>query len=195
MLFTIASAIGLFAATNIDDFVVLTLFFLAVQRGAIPTWKVVAGQYTGVIALIVLSLTAGLGLTLLPAQYVGVLGLIPLALGVRGLIRYARSRSLPKEIRSSLNPGGIWGVIGITLANGGDNIAVYTPVFRVQSAAETTITVTVFVLLIGVWVALARLVTGRPRVLHAVERVETWLVPTVFCVLGVLIIVRSGLLT
>lgn len=189
---TILAAVGLFASTNIDDIIVVTLFFLAVQRGVLQTWQVVLGQYAGVGALIVLSLLAALGLTIIPDRWVGLLGLIPLALGIRGFVAFFRAQNGDDtEQQTALNPGGLPGVIGITLANGADNIAVYTPVFRSAATRDTAITVAVFVVLIGVWMVVGRLVGMRPRVLRAMSRVERWLVPAVFCLLGVVILLES----
>ena len=82
MLATIGSAIGLFAATNIDDIVVLTVLFLASSRGKPRPWQIVAGQYLGFITLVVISVIAALGLTIVPDEWVGFLGLIPLGIGI-----------------------------------------------------------------------------------------------------------------
>ena len=83
MLATIGSAIGLFAATNIDDIVVLTVLFLASSRGKPRPWQIVAGQYLGFITLVVISVIAALGLTIVPDEWVGFLGLIPLGIGIK----------------------------------------------------------------------------------------------------------------
>ncbi|AZS46159.1 cadmium resistance transporter [Microbacterium oxydans] len=90
MLATIGSAIGLFAATNIDDIVVLTVLFLASSRGKPRPWQIVAGQYLGFITLVVISVIAALGLTIVPDEWVGFLGLIPLGIGIWTLIRGLR---------------------------------------------------------------------------------------------------------
>ena len=84
MLATIGSAIGLFAATNIDDIVVLTVLFLASRRGSPRPWQIVAGQYLGFITLVVISVVAALGLTIVPDEWVGFLGLIPLGTALLG---------------------------------------------------------------------------------------------------------------
>ena len=90
MLATIGSAIGLFAATNIDDIVVLTVLFLASSRGKPRPWQIVAGQYLGFITLVVISVIAALGLTIVPDEWVGFLGLIPLGIGIWTLVRGLR---------------------------------------------------------------------------------------------------------
>ena len=87
MLATIGSAIGLFAATNIDDIVVLTVLFLASSRGKPRPWQIVAGQYLGFITLVVISVIAALGLTIVPDEWVGFLGLISLGIGIWTLVR------------------------------------------------------------------------------------------------------------
>lgn len=92
MLATIASAIGMFAATNIDDIVILTVLFLASSRGGPRPWQIVLGQYLGFATLVAISVVAALGLTIIPDEWVGFLGFIPLLIGVIGLIRGLRDR-------------------------------------------------------------------------------------------------------
>jgi len=62
----IGAAAGLFAATNIDDIVVLSLFFAqgAGHRGSAA--RVVAGQYLGFTAILAVAIAAAVGATFLP---------------------------------------------------------------------------------------------------------------------------------
>jgi cadmium resistance protein CadD (predicted permease) len=78
-----ATAVALFAATNVDDLVVLALLTAAVRAGGRPRrWQIWSGQYLGFAALVGVSLAAGRGLSLLPAHWLWLLALIPLALGL-----------------------------------------------------------------------------------------------------------------
>lgn len=193
MIGTIAVASGLFTATNIDDIVVLTVLFLASTRGALPGWKVIIGQYLGFIVLVAISVVAALGLTIVPDEWVGFLGLIPLGIGVYGLIRYLHRRSNgDDDEEGSIRAGGLLGVAGITIANGADNISLYTPVFRTQPVPDTMVTIVVFLLLVAVWCLVARAIGTNRRVTEALERIEHWLVPAVFVGLGLYILVDSG---
>ncbi|PPG50927.1 cadmium transporter [Rathayibacter sp. AY1G1] len=196
MIGTIAAAIGLFAATNIDDIVVLTVLFLASARGSLPGWKVVAGQYLGFATLVAISVVAAAGLTIIPDEWVGLLGLIPLAIGLYGLIRTLRSRGDDDDDddESSISAVGLLGVAGITIANGADNISRYTPVFRTSPIADTVVTIIVFFLLVAVWCLIARVVGTNKTVTELLERVEHWLVPAVFIGLGLFILIESGVL-
>ena len=134
MLATIGSAIGLFAATNIDDIVVLTVLFLASSRGKPRPWQIVAGQYLGFITLVVISVIAALGLTIVPDEWVGFLGLIPLGIGIWTLVRGLRRNGDDDDDDEKITAVGLWGVAGITIANGADNISLYTPIFRTKFA-------------------------------------------------------------
>src|SRR5215471_9607962 len=77
-----AQAAGLFAVTNFDDIVVLSLFFAqgAGQRGAAR--RVVAGQYLAFTAILAMSLSVAYGASFLPKQALPYLGLLPIAIGL-----------------------------------------------------------------------------------------------------------------
>lgn len=195
MITTLLAGIGLFVSTNIDDLVVLTILFLAATRGGRLTgWKVVAGQYLGLITLIAISVAAALGLTLVPDEWVGFLGLLPLGIGLYGLIRYlVRQRDVDDDDdESAIRAGGLFGVTGITIANGADNISLYTPVFRTQPMLDTVIMIAVFLILLAAWCLLARSIGTNRKVTEALERIEHWLVPAVFIGLGFYILIESG---
>src|SRR5215469_11522531 len=78
----IVEAAGLFAITNVDDIVVLSLFFgrSAGQHGAAR--RIVAGQYLGFTAILAITVAAAYGATFLPESAIAYLGLVPLALGL-----------------------------------------------------------------------------------------------------------------
>nr|WP_302477677.1 cadmium resistance transporter [Aeromicrobium stalagmiti] len=184
----------MFVATNLDDIVVLTVLFGASARGGARGWSIVAGQYLGFIVLVILSAVAALGLTIVSDSWVGLLGLVPMAIGVLALVRTIRNTSEGGEDQTVLNAGGILGVAGITFANGGDNIAIYTPVFRTMSMLQATTTIVVFLIMVALWCGISRLVGTRDTVVDGLEKIEGWLVPAVFIGLGLYILISAGTL-
>ncbi len=183
---TVAAAAGVFAGTNVDDLIVLTVLFLAARTAGKPRpWQIWAGQYAGIGALVAISGAAALGLTLLPDRWVGLLGLIPLALGVRGLL--AAVRHSPGDVRPAV-ASGLVSVAAITMANGADNIAVYTPVFRTVGVVDSLVTIAVFAVLVAVWCLAASWLGGHRRVIALLGRFGHWLVPLVFVVIGLVIL-------
>ena len=89
---------------------------------------------------------------------------------------------------------GLWGVAGITIANGADNISLYTPIFRTSSPGDVAVMIVVFLILVAVWCAAGRLIGTHKAVTETLERVEHWLVPVVFIGLGLFILIESGVI-
>ncbi|MEU7846214.1 cadmium resistance transporter [Micromonospora parva] len=188
LLSTAGAAAVVFAATDIDDIVILTLFFVAARTTGRPrTWQIVAGQYLGIGALALASAVIAGGLLVVPDPWTGLLGLLPIALGVRAL-RGSGDDEQPAVVTGAL------GVAGVTIANGADNVAVYVPVFRALGVADSAAFLLVFVLLIAVWCVAGAWLGGHRRVVRLVERAGAWLVPAIFIAIGLVILVSSGVL-
>ena len=83
----------------------------------------------GIGTLFAASAVAAAGLTVVPDEWVGLLGLVPFALGVRSLVATIRSRKQGEE-PDTPTAGNALTVAGVTIANGADNISVCTPLFR-----------------------------------------------------------------
>ncbi|MFK3979501.1 cadmium resistance transporter [Micromonospora sp. NPDC050397] len=189
---TVATAVGVFVGTNIDDIVVLTVLFLSARAsGASRTWRIWVGQYLGIAILVAVSAVAALGLTIVPDRWVGLLGLIPFGLGVRGLVAAIRDRG---DEEPPMLATGVMTVAGITIANGADNLSVYTPLFRGIGVTESLVTIAVFVVGVAVWCVAGSWLGSHKRVIALVERFGRWVVPVVFMLVGAVIVVESDVL-
>jgi cadmium resistance protein CadD (predicted permease) len=194
MIPTIVTAVAMFAATNIDDAVILVVLNMASRGGGTPKrWEIWAGQYLGFAVILVVSSTAALGLRVVPVEWVGLLGLIPLLLGIRGLITLVRTRR-DRDPDPPVMATGLISVVAVTVANGGDNLALYTPMFRIMGVPEGAVTLAVFAVCTALWCLSGQLAVTHQRVVEILQRWGRWLVPVVFLVLGVYIFGRSGLM-
>jgi len=177
----VVASIAAYAATDLDDIVVLALLFAAGRSAR----DVVVGQYLGIAALLAVSAAAAAGLLLVPEEVVGLLGLIPLAMGVHGLLRRGA------EEHAMAAGGGVIGVAALTIANGGDNVAVYVPYFATAGAGGMAVIVAVFAVLVAVLCVAARALGTHPVALSAVRRYGHVAVPLVLIALGVAILVHA----
>ncbi|WP_428829094.1 cadmium resistance transporter, partial [Corynebacterium ammoniagenes] len=76
-------AVGLFIATNIDDIIVLSLFFARGAGQAGTTLRILAGQYLGFAGILAATILVTLGAdAFLPTEAIPYFGLIPLTLGL-----------------------------------------------------------------------------------------------------------------
>lgn len=189
---TVATAVGLFAGTNVDDIIVLTVLFLSARASDRPRpWQIWAGQYLGVGALIAISSATALGLTIVPDRWVRLLGLIPLTLGVRGLVTAIRSRDDDETPTPVVAPH-LLSVAVVTIANGADNISVYTPVFRTIGLSNSLITIAVFAVGVAVWCLAGSWLGSHKKVIEVIERFGHWIVPVVFMLIGAVIVIGVG---
>lgn len=195
ILSSIAQAVGLFIATNIDDIIILSLFFGRGQGQPGTTRRILLGQYLGFLGILGAAVLAALGAqALLPDQVLPYFGLIPLGLGLWATSQAWRNRDDDDDDAAQLEGKrvSVWTVAAVTFANGGDNIGVYVPVF--VSVSWTTILAycIVFLLLVAVLVFVARWITSRKPIAEALERWEHILFPAVLIGLGVVILISGG---
>lgn len=185
---------GLFMATNIDDIIVLSLFYArgAGQRGT--TAKILVGQYLGFGAILAAAVLVALGArTFLPEDAIPYFGLIPLGLGLLAAWRVWRSDDDDDdEGKVSGKTLSALTIAAVTFANGGDNIGVYVPVFATVGTAGIAAYSIVFLALVAVLVAAARFVATRKAIAQVLERWEHVLFPIVLIGLGVVILVEGG---
>jgi cadmium resistance protein CadD (predicted permease) len=86
----IAIGVTVFVLTNIDDVFLLTAFF---ADGRVRARAIVSGQLLDIGALVAASALAALTALVIPRAWIALLGLAPLALGLRLLRRPAAAPS------------------------------------------------------------------------------------------------------
>jgi cadmium resistance transport/sequestration family protein len=177
-----------FAATNIDDIFILMLFFSQTSE-AFRNWHIVLGQYLGFAALVALSVLGSLGVLIVPEEWVGLLGLVPIFLGIRALMQL---REDSEEDRKPIESSGIGGVATVTFANGGDNIGIYVPLFASVGYASMGVIILVFFALVAGWCYVGYKVGGHPTVAEKIDRYGHIIVPFVLIGLGIYILLENG---
>lgn len=191
---TTVTAATLFAGTNVDDMVVLAVLNVSSRAGGRPRRRQIwAGQYAGIGVLTLLSLVAAYGLTLVPEGWVWLLGSIPILLGMRKLIMAIRAHFSGEQVSPAVATG-MTGVLAITVANGGDNIAAYTPVFRTMSVGGLLVTLMVFAVGTALWCMVGAWLVSHHQVTRTIERWGHWIVPAVFIGIGLYIFHKAGVL-
>lgn len=189
-----AQAVGLFVATNIDDIIVLSLFFGRAAGRPGTTARIAAGQYLGFSAILLAAVLVAFGAArALPQEAIPYFGLLPLLLGLRAAWQTWRADDDDDDdAKVAARPIGVLTVAAVTFANGGDNIGVYVPVFLAVGTAGIVAYSAVFLVLLAVLIAAARFVATRQPIAELLERWENVLFPLVLIGLGVVILVEGG---
>ena len=186
-----------FTVTNLDDILILMLFFSQVSA-TFRKRHIVAGQYLGFAALVLASLPGFFGSLLLPRPCIGLLGLVPIAIGIRCLVNagedndadFDETPTQPAWFSSLISPQA-YSVAAVTFANGGDNIGIYMPLFASCTWQSLAVILSVFFSLVGMWCFAAYKLTRVPAIADNLTRYGKHLVPFVLISLGVLILVDS----
>lgn len=181
----IGRAAAMFAVTNVDDLVLLAVFFgrAAGRWGALD---VVAGQFLGFAAILAVSVAGALGAGLLPDGLVRWLGVLPVLLGIR-----AAWQAWHADDGEPAPATGVLGIAVVCFANGGDNVGVYVPAFAATGPGGLAGYVVVFLVGVAVWCAAGRFLATRPGVARVLARWGHVVLPVVLVALGVLILVGA----
>jgi len=165
-----------FSATNLDDLLFLTFFFSQTSC----KWRVVVGQYLGFTALVIVSLIGFFGGRLLPHEWIRLLGVAPIFLGIKKLFEHRANVK-----RSGSNT---LGVAAVTFTNGADNIGIYGALFAVSDAPTVIVLIGVLYSLLAVWCLIAYRIHRQQLVSNTLTKYGHWLVPFILIALGLYIL-------
>ena len=175
---------GAFVSTNIDDLFLLVGFF---SDRSFARSHVFAGQILGMAIIVAISLAAASVALVISPQRAGLLGVAPIVIGIGKLLRLGKT-----EEEAQPTAVGILQVATVTIVNGGDNIAAYTPIFATQGSRDMIATLTIFALLTLVWCFVALGLVRHTALGKPLRRYGHVLLPFILIGLGGLILYRSG---
>lgn len=193
-------------ATTFDDNIYLTAFFGKVNRKFRPR-HVIIGEFLGFTALVFASLPGLLGGLILPAAWVGLLGFLPIAIGTRNLLSReepmsqavshstsSRDTAPPRKqsLWSTLRDRQTYRVSAVTIANGGNNIGIYVPLFASSSFASVGVIVSICYAAVGLWCLLSFCMTRNPLMTPVLSRYGQRVFPLILIWLGFSILQKSG---
>jgi cadmium resistance protein CadD (predicted permease) len=198
-----------FVGTNIDNCVVTATMVAGapLERAR----RIAAGQVVGFVILVAGAAAGAVVLFEFSPAEVGLLGFVPLAIGLRGVFgllrptgedpaptrkrrtrkrRKGRRPATERAVGRSLTAGAL-----VTIGAGGDNLAVYIPLIR--EAGRTNLASLGVVFVVGeVAVTMVILAAGRhPRARALMAKLGALAVPLFLCGIGVLVLVSAGTLS
>jgi cadmium resistance transport/sequestration family protein len=201
LLTAISTGMTAFTATNLDDILILLLFFSQVNA-VFRRRHIVFGQFLGFTALVLVSLPGFFGRLIFPPDWIGMLGLLPIAIGLSRLLNpetddseaEADLEQSEKSFFSSFLSPQTYSVAAVTVANGGDNIGIYVPLFASNTLESLGVILAVFFAMVGVWCYAAYRLIQMRAIADTLTRYGNQLVPFVLIGLGIAILVKSGTL-
>jgi len=205
LLSTLVIAIAAFASTNIDDLFLLSSLFVDAE---FRTQSVVVGQFLGMSVLVLISILAALSTITIPRGWIGLLGFAPLFLGINRLWKLLNRQ--PKKSQKTSNDRDFVGkervrfawarsevllATLLTVANGGDNLSVYIPLFSVQRESMPLYAL-VFGMMTALWCLFGYHLTTHRIWRDRLKRYGRFVIPFILIAIGlnVLSLQRSQIL-
>jgi cadmium resistance protein CadD (predicted permease) len=143
-----------------------------------------------------------------PSEWIGLLGLLPIAIGLKQLLSRQTDTEQVQDVNTNFEPASsrnpiisffssilspqAYKVAAVTLANGGDNISIYIPLFAGSNLVRLGVILSVFFFMVGVWCAIAYLLTRQPMIAQVLSRYGHAIVPYVLIGLGLFIMYERG---
>ena len=191
----VVTGVTSFAATNIDDIFLLTLFFGRREK-SVRGWHIVLGQYLGFTTLVAISLIGYFARYVAPREWIGLLGFLPMAIGVKKLVEWKKAQDgLSGDEAAGINAdSSVSTVAAVTFANGADNIGIYTPLFASSGYKELLTILIVFFILLAVRRLAGYYLSRHPFIARTLDRGGHLIVPFVLIGLGLFIFYESGAL-
>ena len=189
----IFSALAVYISTSIDYLVILLILFSQIHTKK-GICQVYLGQYLGTGLLVAVSLFAAYVLNFIPQDgIIGLLGLIPIVLGIRvALIGEEDEEEVVEKLESRGMNRLFWIVALLTIASGGDNLGIYIPYFTSLAFSEIIIALIVFAISVAVLCYISYKLAKISFVSETLEKYERIIVPIMFIALGIFIMIENG---
>jgi cadmium resistance protein CadD (predicted permease) len=205
----IATGAAVALATTFDDNIYLTSFFGRVSRTFRPR-HVVVGEFLGLTILISISLVGFFVGMIVSDMWVRLLGVLPIMIGIHQLMSKEdddESNDVIEEVEKVHTEVGrprikqsLWSTIrdpkthrvtAVHVSNGGNNVAVYIPLFASSSLPSLGVILTMCYMTIGFWCFCSYNLTRFPGISVLIARYGRKIAPFVLIYLGFSIIIKS----
>jgi len=181
--------VGGLLGTNVENIVVVIAAFC----GRTPAAALRAGFAAGLGVLLVLSWLSGAAAGLLPTRYLGYLGIVPIAMGLRELWRGPQHAHEATPARVS---GGFMRSTGavavLMIANGVDTVAVFAPLIAETEAFDRMILTSGFIVAGLALAWLSAHACAHPALAGPIERHGARLAPVVMIGIGIYILLDTA---
>ena len=181
VLFLVAST---YFATNVDNLLLLVGWMLG---GRVSTGRLIAGYAIAVSAVLVVSLALGLSANVIPINYVGYLGLVPVLLGVKLLAEQFRNRDdVPKT--TTMETFSVAAVATTLFSNSVDTMLVFAPLLADSSARSDRVIAAGYLVMAFFWFFAAQFLSQRAARLRRISTAAQWLTPLIMIAIGLYIL-------
>jgi len=188
----IAVSAGAYIATNLDNLILLVALY---SRYKNHPKTVTAGYFAGMAAIGVICLVIGLGGDFVPVSYLGMLGFIPIFMGVIALLQLTRTKQAEVDAsfagESSRNTIFL-AVLMTQLSNGADTIITFSVFLADSTPATDYLIALTYLAMITVFAGLAFYALQHRKLSVFLDRYGRYVTPLILILVGLYIISNTA---
>jgi cadmium resistance protein CadD (predicted permease) len=183
----IALVAGSYAATNVDNLIILVSWMLA---GKTSFTSMTRGYAMATVAVLAISTILGLSSNVIPIQLIGYLGVFPIGLGIYAMIGQIRGGN--QQPGADAGNGAALGIATTLTANSSDSIIIFSPMLADSQAIIDLYIASTFVVAATAWFWMAKVASEHTAKLKAVTRVAGWIAPFIMIYVGIYILMNTA---
>ena len=187
----IGVAAGAFMATNLDNLVLLVALF---GRYSDRRYEVMFGYLAGMLVIAGVTYYVGKLAGTAPVQYLGLLGVIPVLIGVTELFRLFRNRGV---VRDPVVPGAGSTAVAATLTaqlgNSSDTIITYSVLFSDSNDLGDNLVLATFGGMALMLALIAYLAQSHPWLSRPVQLYGHYITPLILITVGLYVLSNTAL--
>ena len=183
---------GAFIGTNLDNLILLVALYARFPR---RPGTVAMGYIAGMLLVGAISIAIGEGGDLISIDSLGMLGVVPIALGIMALFQLFQSKQSGKTLKpaSEVSSKAVFmSVLATQLSNGADSIITFS-IFLAESTDATDYLIALtFLGMTGVFTWLAYYLLKHRKLSDAVDRYGHYVTPFILILVGVYILTNTA---
>jgi cadmium resistance protein CadD (predicted permease) len=191
-LIVIAVTAGAFIGTNLDNLILLVALHTRYRR---QSRIVTIGYFSGMLVIGAISVAIGAGGNFIPIESLGMLGVVPIALGIMALAQLFQTEQAKKNssISSQASRKTIFfSVMATQLSNGADSIITFSVFIADSTVASDYLIVLTFLTMICVFAWLAYYALKHHKLSEVLDRYGRYVTPFILILVGVYILSNTA---
>jgi cadmium resistance protein CadD (predicted permease) len=192
MIAIIPVAAAAYVATNLDNFILLVAL-LARYRN--HTANVIGGFIASTLILVLVGMWIGKAANIVPVEYLGLLGFVPISIGVFELIQLRRSKSKVAETEVESVDGAqkvFMTTLSSQLGNGVDTVVVFGVLFIDSVAAADFLAIITFAAMAFIFVCVGIYAVRHPALRKRIDRHAHRVMPFILILVGAYVVANTA---
>ena len=183
---------GAFIGTNLDNLVLLVALYSGYKQ---QSRMVTVGYFTGMTLIGLICFVVGEAGEAIPVAYLGMLGVVPMGMGVMALFQLFRENRSGEVASAGINAGP-WVVFVTTfmtqLSNGADSIITFSIFLADSSDAADYLIASTFFVMVALFALLARYSLRHRRVSEFLGHYGPYITPFILILVGIFILSNTA---